>query len=229
MSSETDNAAQRSRNSWIWISLGVVVCLSVLLGQVPARVRLLGLFAIGEGVLIGLSSSYWAERDHAARSLKSSVLVGALGIAAFGGTSVLWWRQYADALERAYQAVPPNMLAMQLQSDSRKPGEGDRPSTLDQQKLGTNIVADALKERRPELDARESLSGYLVFRLFGAMTAAAITENAPQGYVLWSTELLLAGIAAAISFRKGSASSHSSAQEAAAAEPPADSKTVSEG
>lgn len=207
MSSEIDNGARQSSNSWIWISLGVAACLGLLLGQVPSRVRLLGLFAVGEGVLVGLSCGYWAQRDNAARCMRSSVLVGAFGVAAFTGTSALWWRQYAHALERDYQAVPPNMLAMQLQSQPPKPGESHKPITPDQQRLGASVMADAFKERGPELEARKSLKGYLVFRLFGLLSATAIADKVPQGYGLWGTEMLLAGIAAVISFRKAGADS----------------------
>lgn len=225
---ETDSVTRQSSSSWIWISLGVVVCLSVLLGQAPPRVRLLGLFAVGEGLVVGLSCGYWAQRSHAARCLKLSLLVGALGIAAFGGTSALWWRQYAEALQRDYQDVPPSMLAMQLQSQAPKPGESHKPITPDQQRLGASVMADAFKERGPELEARRSLSGYLAFRVFGVLSASAIAGKSPQGYALWITEMLLAGTAAAISFRKAGMDLQPSREVGSALESPADSKSVSE-
>lgn len=201
MSSENVEVKSSVGRSWMVIAVGVAICVSVLLGQTPSRLRLLGLFAIAEGVLIGVSTAYWSQRDRVVRGWRVAIAASLLGAAAFIGTSALWWRQYADGLRRAHQTPPAAMLAMQLQAESKTQSTAGKTTTLEEQKLQTQMMADVLKSRGEELDARQSIIGYLVFRLFGASSAVGIQEKATQGCALWIVELLLAGIGGAVSYR----------------------------
>ena len=193
------------RRTAIWCGLGLLSCVAIgLLGALLlARARLLGLFGVGEGMLVGAALAEWVSR---LRMPRPRVLVPSsflFGVAAFAITTLLWWQSFSDDLLKKYPPPPTNMLALQVQTKNASPTGTESSEKTQELQRG---IDDMFVAHETELSARRSWPGYLVFRVTGEISAQeagevpahVIAERQTSAWAKWLGELAAAGIAAAV-------------------------------
>lgn len=198
MTSTPETAPRPRWLRWWLLMLVVTATTSVLLGQAPPRLRLFVLLPALEGAVIGALAVAIAQYESLLLRRRMAVVIAFVAISAAGSTSLWWWQQHALSIHQEFLAPPPEMLAMQLQSGAKKPGSPAELPSLEEQQQRTELMKQALSERRPELAARESFVGYLVFRVYGPKNSQGIGEHQSRAIALWVSELLAACVAALV-------------------------------
>ena len=187
---ETQPASWRRTAMWCGLALLVSVGIGLLAGLLPARARLLGLFGVGEGLLVGAALAELVSRLRMARPRYLVPTSFVLGLATFALTTLIWWQSYSSYLLKEYPPPPVNLLALQIQAKSNS-----LSTAPDELRQG---VDDILAAHEAELSARRSWIGYLVFRTAGIVSARDIAERQTSAWAKWLGELAAAGIAAAV-------------------------------
>lgn len=190
------------RRTAIWCGLGLLasVGIGLLAALLPARARLLGLFGVGEGVLVGVALAELVSRLRMARPRFLELPSFLCGLAAFTVTTLIWWQSLSSDLFQKYPPPPTNMLTLQLRAKNPLPtGNGATPQSQEFDRE----AADMQAAHKAELSSRRSFSGYLVFRSAGFLSAQGITERQASGWAKWLGELVAAGIAASVMAHRG--------------------------
>lgn len=193
----TETLPANWRRTAIWYGLGLLasVGIGLLAVLLPPRARLLGLFGVGEGVLVGMALAELVSRLRIARPRFLALPSFLFGLAAFGITTLIWWQSLSSDLLKQYPPPPTNLLTLQLQATNPSPTENG--STPETQELARGL-ADMQAAHKTELSARRSFPGYLVFRSAGIVPAQVIAKQQTSGWAKWLGELVAAGIAAAV-------------------------------
>lgn len=189
------------RTSW-WLAAGALtLVIALLAAMLPARARLIGLFGPIEGIVVGAFLLETERRWNHARwrcGLGVALLCGGI---AFGVSSLLWWREFAQSVREEYRIPSPQLLALQIESQASQRGHTHGLDTLSElQSLQQRFEADP--QRTQELQTRCSLSGYLVFRLYGVANAARIRHLQSVATAVWLGEFAAAGIASMFIVRR---------------------------
>jgi hypothetical protein len=104
----------RSLLKWLAAAALAIGGLSALAGQLPPRIRLLGLFAIGFGLLSGGCAAALADGFEVRRSPLAAAAVCALTAAGFANIAWAGYRQTQAAAARAVAADAQQLLALRL-------------------------------------------------------------------------------------------------------------------
>jgi len=153
---------------------------SALAGHLPARVRLLLLFAIGFGLLAGWGSGVLADEFGVRRSRRGAAITAALAVAGLANVAVSAYRQSQEDARATIDRDPQQLTALRVLEGAME----DDPE---------------LRRRYHEERARlqPSFPGYLSRRLLAFGYVAP-----PWPAVIWSAEVLSGAAAAAWMFRR---------------------------
>ena len=186
-----ESAAKPSRNAlndWLLWLVGAGLCAAVLAGvatRAPARFKLLGLFPVGLGVLFGFAACRLRELTPRVPLGFAMGTSAALMMAVTATQTMLTYERERARIEEVDPA------AMELVS-SDSSGNSSPFST-------GAAVGLAGESRERYLEEQGSFEAYLEKRLKLANPELRTydAERFPWGQVLWGTELLLSGVAAA--------------------------------
>jgi hypothetical protein len=166
--------------TWLAVVALVAWGLSVLTGHLPPRLRLLVLFSVAFGLLVGGAAGLLADEFGVRRVRRSSAALFLLTVAGLVNQTLTAYRQEQAAGRARAQADPQQMLALQFLQSAM----ADDPE---------------LKQRYLEERARlqPTFGDYLAQRWsrWGRMPA-------PWPAIIWGAELMLGGIAAVLMFRR---------------------------
>ncbi len=160
---------------WFLLGLLGVAAISGLAGHAPARVRLLLLFPLAFGLLVGSASGYLASGLELRRSVAAALISASLAVAGLVNVAWISYGELAAQARRAVQEDPQRLLALRLleSSDLRDP-----------------------QNRRSYHELRASLQptfgDYLASRLAGTFG----WRPAPWPGLFWGCEVLFGGLAA---------------------------------
>jgi len=131
-----DAAPARRRNDWLsWLVLVLVTtgAISLLAVYLPPRVKMLGLFAIAQGLLAGWVAAWLASAfDLAAASRAAgSVVVFLVLLCGQVGTAVESHRLYQAAEERALVANPKRAAALRMLQSIKLPDNPKSKQVVD--------------------------------------------------------------------------------------------------
>lgn len=186
--------------SW-WLAAGALtLVIALLAAMLPARARLIGLFGLIEGALVGGLLAEVLRRRHGTPGRCVLGVALLCGSTAFGLSSLLWWREFAHSVREEYRIPPPQLLALQMKSQSPTSDSQGFQTLSELQSLRQRFEADP--QRTQELESRCSLPGYLVFRLYGVANAARISHRQSVAVAVWMSELVAAGIASLCMVRR---------------------------
>ncbi len=173
---------------YLWLTASVlgVTVLTLVCVQAPSRIKLLGLFAVGYGLLAGL----WIGRllretrvDCVKTAAVLAVVIVAVGMV---GMAVESHRLYAAAIARQY-AIDPNTL---LAGKTAIVGGLESPAHFEK------IFQESRQQRLEMLAEMTSFSAYLRNRTAGPHTSAMGWPH-PWPWALFVGEVLLASVAGA--------------------------------
>jgi hypothetical protein len=161
---------------WFLLCLLGVAATSGLAGHAPARVRLLLLFPLAFGLLVGSAASCLAIGLELRRSIGAALVSALLTIAGLANVARIASGELAAQARRAVQEDPQQLLALRLleSSDMRDP---------------RNLRS--YHELRAAL--QPTFGDYLASRLAGTLG----WRPTPWPELAWGCEVLVAGIAAA--------------------------------
>ena len=190
------------RRTAIWCGLGLLSCVAIglLAALLPARARLLGLFGVGEGLLVGAALAELLSRLQMARPRVFWLASFVFGLAAFAVTTLIWWQSFSSDLLKTYPPPPTNLLTLQRQVKDPSVTDTESAPELDRG------IAEMLAAHDTELSVRRSFPGYLVFRVarmvsahdVEVISAQVIAERQTSAWAKWLGELAAAGIAASV-------------------------------
>ena len=161
--------------SWLARAALVVLALSIAAAQVPARVKLLGLFSIGVGGAMGVASAFFT-RPHPNRVSSQWLLATSLmALSGLAGSTWLAFRSDSASQSKSPQQQMAATMIKQMERDS-----------------GGEIAPV------PAVSAADEFRWYLARRVkqLGAWSS-------PWPELFWCMELLAGGAAAAWGFRFG--------------------------
>lgn len=182
---------------WLASIFALTVVVGLLAAMLPARARLLGLFGPGEGLLLGAVITELSRRMNRSATLRALVAAMLCGMSAYGISTTMWWRQFAESVRDEYRFPAPNLLALQLGS----PSAVESLSNAEELKaIRAQVESDP--ERARELDVRCSLPGFLVFRCYGVSNAARVSTKQLPAVAFWVCELAASGIVCAYLVRR---------------------------
>ena len=168
---------------WLAVSGLGLTFLTIVSVHAPNRIKLLGLFAGGYGLLAGL----WMGRLARATRVRcgKSVAVFSFLLVALGmlGMALQSCRIHADAITRQYTINIPMHLA----------GTGGVVTDPDTQAQLRQILQASGRERSQKLTELTSFDAYLSYRTVGDQVHGH-GWPAPWPWMLWSLEVLLAGV-----------------------------------
>lgn len=176
--------------SWLVMSVVAVAALSLTGAYVPARIKLLGLFAPACGLLAGWIVGQLARQN----SAKNRRLVSAVSLVLLAsglvGMTIETHRRRAVQIRYQYGADPKTaMLLHVMQNDSLVPHDDD--STRGQQRMQDTFQL-AAQQRKRRLEELTSLNGYLKHRV------SPLGEwPFPWPAVFWAGEVFAGSIAGA--------------------------------
>ena len=163
-----------------WLAAGTLLAVAAgaVAAHLPGRLKLLGLFAVGFGLLCGwglgeLAPRVLAERRRAVIAVGSLLIL--LGLLVLTGES---YRLYRLEKEREYAGNPVGVAAAQMQARGGVPAEV------------AEEFARAARERRDKLDGELRLPAFFAHRL-----RQFASWPAPWPMLFWGGEVLL-GMAA---------------------------------
>ena len=160
--------------------------LTLVCVQAPSRIKLLGLFAVGYGLLSGLWIGRLLQAIHV-NCVKTAAVLAVLMVAVgMVGMTFESYRLYAVAIARQY-AIDPNALLA-----GKSAIVGDLESQAHIQKL----FQESRQQRLEMLAEMTSFSAYLRNRTAGPHTSANGWPH-PWPWVLFVGEVLLASVAGA--------------------------------
>lgn len=172
---------------WVMASILIAACVGGVFSFLPPRLRLLGIFAIGEGIVIGLclQRAVWALRINGPLVASLGGLVaGSLG---FVMTCGFWWQTWAQSL--ADKPSPEAALAMQMLSQMQEPEDAsfEELQIYREHRASMEAMIEDLKQQR-----RHDFNAWLAHR------ASAVTTGHAPATSIWFVELVLAGLASAV-------------------------------
>jgi hypothetical protein len=186
---EQPAAAPTRRNgwfSWLMLFLLATAAISLLAVYLPSRVKMLGLYAIGLGLLAGWLAARLAETFHVTRTKSAVTCAIVFVVIAAGqmGMAVESYRVYRTAEERALAANPKRAAALQMLQSLNLPDDAkSEQAVADVRKtIGTNgtTFVDFLQYRVSQI---------------GIQSRRVAT-------VFWVVELVLGGAAGTWIFRR---------------------------
>ena len=160
--------------SWLAASIAGLTLLAVAASYAPLKLRLIGLFAIGFGLVAGAVAGRLAARLGVRPCKFAVTCAGLLTALTLAGSTLLTWQMQSRELRELHSAPAPPI-----------PGAEEYPV---QQELQEQATA----ERERVLDQRTRFSTFLQQRL-----AAFSTLTEPWPAVVWACELALAAVAGA--------------------------------
>jgi hypothetical protein len=166
---------------WFLLVLLAVAATSGLAGHVPARVRLLLLFPVAFGLLVGSAAGYLAAGLELRGTVRTALLSGLLTVAGLANVARIAYGELAAQARRAVKEDPQRLLALRL--------------------LEAGDLRDSrIRQRYHELRAavRPTFGDYLASR-FATMFG---WESPPWPALIWGCEVLVAGVAAAWTTRR---------------------------
>jgi hypothetical protein len=175
---------------FLLMSLIVAVLIGLVVSVAPPRLRLLGLLAIGVGVIAGWSVARLAT------ALRIRVPVATIGVGFLAGvvatsvSSALFFREF-QAAGAAQKPNPAAAMARRVLEDSQ-PSADESPAMAE---FREHLNSIAEQHREAEL-RRTTFRGYLETR----SRELGLTGSASS--LLWGFELLLAGLSAAFVSRR---------------------------
>jgi hypothetical protein len=186
---EQPAAAPTRRNgwfSWLLLFLLATAAISLVAVYLPSRVKMLGLFAVGHGLLSGWLAARLAEIFHL-RVTKWAVTSAAVFLVIAAGQlgmAVESYRVFRTAEERALAANPKRAAALQMLQSLNLPDDGKSEKTVaDVRKtIGANGTAFA---------------DYLQYRV-----SQIGIQSRRAAAVFWVVELVLGGAAGTWIFRR---------------------------
>ena len=115
---------------------------------------------------------------------------------AYGITTTMWWRQFADSVRDEYRFPAPNLMALQLGTAS-----AESMNNVEELKaIRAQLESDPERER--ELNARCSLPGFLVFRCYGVSNAMRVSSKRLPAVAFWVCEIVASGVVCVLIFRR---------------------------
>jgi len=166
---------------WFLLCLLGVAAISGLAGHGPARIRLLLLFPVGFGLLVGSASGRLAQSFQVRPAGAAALTAAALTIAGLMNVAWLAYGELAAAARRAVQEDPQRLLALRV---------------LESTDMSDPRNARSYQELRASLEP--TFGDYLASRLAGTFGWRA----APWPELVWSGEVLMAAGAAAWATRR---------------------------
>lgn len=161
---------------WFLLGLAGVAVLSGLAGHAPARVRLLLLFPIAFGLLVGAGLGLVGHNLGLRRSVPVALIVNLLAVAGLANVARIAYGELAAHARRAVEQDPQRLLALRIMESTDLTDPRDRRS---------------YHELRTAL--QPTFGDYLASRLTGTFG----WRPAPWPELVWGGEVLLGGIAAA--------------------------------
>ena len=170
----------RANLKWLVATTLAVCGLSALTGQLPARIRLLLLFAIGFGLFAGWSAGVIADEFGVRRSWSKAAATAVLAVLGLANVAFAAYRQSQETARETVARDPQQLTALRVLEGAMK----DDPT---------------LQRRYQEERARlqPDFAGYLSRRLlvFGYVPS-------PWPAVIWGTEVIAGAAAAVWMFRR---------------------------
>jgi len=156
---QPESTAGAGRNSWFsWLILFLVgtAAISLVAVYLPPRVKMLGLFAVGHGLLAGwLAARLAATFIPSASRAVASALVLLVILGGQVGMAVESYRVYRAAEERAVAANPKRAAALRMLQSVKLPDDAKSEKMVAEMRktIGTNgtSFADYLRFRLSEL------------------------------------------------------------------------------
>jgi hypothetical protein len=161
---------------WFLLGLVAVAALSGLAGHAPARVRLLLLFPIAFGLMVGAGLGLLAHHLELRRSVPASLIVALLAIAGLANVARIAYGELAAQARRAVEQGPQRLLALRI---------------LESTELGDPRDRRSYHELRTALQPK--FGDYLASRLTGTFG----WRPPPWPELVWASEVLIGGIVAA--------------------------------
>lgn len=160
--------------AWVLLLALFTTVLTIAFAHAPARLRLIGLFSIAFGVIVGLAALWLADVIGMRR--RSLIPIGAFAAIVLGQIGVVSESYRLSVAERRAQAQQPGAE------------EAIAAAMLEQGKAPDNPHSRKLfEEMRVTLAARNTFSAYLARRL-----SSLGSLNSPLPELFWGLEVLLA-------------------------------------
>ena len=183
---------------WLVASVLGVTVLTIVCVHAPGRIKLLGLFALGYGLLSGVWMSRMVQATGVNNARTATVLGAFLAAAGISGMALESHRLYESRLAREYEVDPNAVLA----SKTAIAGADDSRTDLE------SIFEESRQRRLERLAEISSFSAYLTYRTAGGRKQATGWPG-PWPWVLFASEVTIASAAAAcILFREFSRPRH---------------------
>lgn len=177
---------------WLFTSVLLMLAIAAVAAYAPARIKLLGLFAVGFGVVCGLVSAAVAQSTATAITRAKSLLVGLLVAGAFVLVSLSSFRSYRAELKDVAgdrkSAAFKTLTKLQL---------GKLPED-EQSRQQVEQMREAVDSHLEEQNAKERLKSFQSFLEFRVSPLGDWAFPWPQ--LFWVAEMLLATVAGAVSF-----------------------------
>lgn len=199
--------ARQSERFVEWLAIAAVGLAAFTLAApyAPARMKLLGLFAVVCGLLAGWGVGTLARVLDVGRNRGSVTIAVVLIVGGQAGLALQSWRLYAAQLEATYQAEVDLPLALPQ-------GDGDGGASFDLEgtfRAGDELRSSLREERRRELAEKAGFPSFLKHRVSPLGDWAS-----PWPEVFFGIELLLAAAVGTWVFRRTSRSSGESLNSA---------------
>lgn len=162
---------------WLVAGIGLVCGVALIAAHLPARVKLLGLFAIGVGVLMGWGLGELARRLRVGSGISVACAAFLLTAAGIAGITVRSHQVWSSQVRASLGADPWALFDAQMEqgTDAKEDTYAEVRRQLEQSRA----------DRRRKIAERTSFSTYLERRAPGA------------GKLLWVSEILLGATAGA--------------------------------
>lgn len=179
----------RLKRSVAWLVTGLILAAVAgqLFGFVPTRIRLLGLFAIGQGCAVGLLLGRTAiplKMHYPTSGIVGGFVCGASSVAV---TGVVWWLNWAAQMKMPEAPRPDTALAAQMLAQMKEPPNGD----AEQQK-----AYEETRRQMSEYIAEQTAPPKVGFTDWLTHRSSAVTDDRAFASVIGLIEVLLAGVAA---------------------------------
>lgn len=203
--------------AWLqWLAAAIIVGagLSLAAAHAPARIRMIGLFPIGVGLLTGFVLA-WLRESVGLRS--SLLLVIAAAVLIIGVQSAATWQRYRLFVEEQHRKHEGGTNLLEITRLMRGGQPPEDPEARRQFDLMQESFRDAAADRQRQLIEATS------FRTFLQTRVRALKLSPPWPTVLAAGEILLATLAGTWWFARRSKSASSATTAETTADPPAGS------
>lgn len=171
---------------WLLLSLVGLTLLTLAAAHAPARIKLLGLFAVGYGALAGWGLARLAE---IVGGIGRTTVLAASVLLLIGGQVGLAWeshRLYAARERQRFENAAAPVLPQLLKGTGRV-GTADSGTRVN---AARKLASSVQRDRQRALARRTRFDAYLTYRI-----SALGDWSAPWPGIVWGAEVLLGTIA----------------------------------